>query len=95
VKSAYADIPAVSRGPAATIANTSFAPRAASETTTALADLGLGAAIAATTATAAVLHQDPEPESTPAEDGEDTASKVSDLEREMARLLGEITAKRS
>jgi hypothetical protein len=37
----------------------------------------------------------PEPEANPfAAPAEDTAAKVNDLEREMARLLGEITAKR-
>lgn len=89
-KAVFADIPAVSRTPAATA--TPFAPRPGPETAS-LADLGLGTAIGAS-ATLAALRQT-EPESFPAEEPDDTATQVSDLEREMARLLGEITAKRS
>ena len=38
--------------------------------------------------------REPSPFAKPLASGEDTAAKVSDLEREMARLLGEITQKR-
>jgi flagellar protein FliO/FliZ len=39
--------------------------------------------------------REPSPFAKPLGSGEDTAAKVSDLEREMARLLGEITQKRT